>query len=67
MPAEQINEMIRRIYRAPAPYSIQTSLTELKPSELKPMMRLANIPNVDSYTDKGDMIRALNAKGIYYR
>jgi hypothetical protein len=66
MPAEQINEMIRTVYRAPDPYSMQTSLTDLKPSALKPMMELAGIKNVNSYTDKGDMIRALNAKGIHY-
>jgi hypothetical protein len=66
MPAEQINEMIRTVYRAPDPYSMQPSLTNLKPSELKTMMRLANIQKVDSYTDKDDMIRALNDKGIYY-
>lgn len=67
MSSDDINEIIRKIYRDPQSYSEGRPLTLLGIGELKVMMQLANIPNVDSYTSKEDMRRALNDKGIFVK
>ena len=63
--SDDINKIIRTIYRDPQSYSEGRPLTQLAIGELKVIMRIANIPNVDTYTSKEDMIRALNDKGIF--